>query len=73
MALRDVARFLCAIRCASDWADLAIRTCTVSCWRWEAAHAGGWADLAIHIGHCAACCWRWAAAHAEFWAALSVL
>ena len=32
MALWDVARFLCAICCASGWADLAICICTGSCW-----------------------------------------
>ena len=36
MALWDVARFLCAIRCASGWADLAICIRTGSCWHWEA-------------------------------------
>ena len=38
MALWDVARFLCAIRCASGWADLAIHICRCAarCWRWAA-------------------------------------
>ena len=71
--LWDVARFLCAIRCASGWADLAISIRAVSCWRWAVAHAGVWADLSICICHCTACCWRWAAAHAGFQAGLSVV
>ena len=42
MALRDVARFLCAIHCASGWADLAIRIChcAAHCLCWASTHAG---------------------------------
>ena len=49
MAICHVARSLCAIRCASGWADLAIRIyrCTARCWRWAAAHAGVWAAFSV--------------------------
>ena len=42
MALWDVARFLCAIRCASGKADLAIRIChcAAHCLCWASTHAG---------------------------------